>query len=590
MLIEKRATDAQSYELAKQAGLTDVQAQIVAARMRFENLEQVRQFMQPSLADSLPPPHLMKDMEKAAERFAQAIIGGETIALSTDFDSDGCSSCSILYSALINYFSVPRERIVPHVSLRMKHGYGLSKGAVDEIFMEAFGRKPPTLLITADHGSSDQVGVEYYLEKMKEQGMSGDVIITDHHEIPSHGHPKAAYACCNPKREDCTYPEPSVCGAVVAYLLVAQTRKVLLEKGWQVKPNHGVLLSYGGLATISDVMDLRRPANRAIVQNALKQINRKALPAWSVLKQEASNQTVWAETLAFGAAAAINAASRTGRDGWIAVQFMTAITNEMASKYWLELKKANKERQDIEASLLEDAITIAQWQNDNGRKTLVVYLKNGHAGVNGIVCSRIKDRFGKPTIVLSPVSGAVTGSARSIEGFDIREAMEKTFEKYKDICIKFGGHEQAAGLTVYPEKVSEFIDAFEDVAGSMMDNVVLGGVIRYDFDFTDYPINELLYAELQRLEPYGQKFEKPLFVIRAKAFDLKPIGANKNHLRMKLQTKHGSIAAMWFRFRFDESEPIPIEDGLEYRFVVTLSKNYFNGQSTLQLLVEYVEL
>lgn len=585
----QRQIDNEIYTKGLSLGLSDLQSRIIAGRIGGGDGMLVEQVISPEIS-KIPPPSLMKDMDKSAERLADAVVNGELIAVSTDFDTDGCSSCAIIKVALTRYFKVPEQNVVVHVSDRMKHGYGLSQGAIDAILSACWDR-PPTLIITADHGSSDEDGISYYQKKMAEAGSIGDVVVTDHHEIPEEGPPISAYAVCNPKRADCTYPEHTVCGGVVAYFLVARTAQILIERGWIERSPHSILLSYAGLATIGDMMDMRTNTNRAIVHFALRKMNDGALPAWQVVKQLVDpSASVTAETLGFFVSPAINSASRMGYDGMNAVNFLTAITPEVAQSKFQVISESNLERQDVESALLEEAFEKAQVQINEGRRSLVIYLEEGHAGVNGIVCSRVKDRFNRPSAVLSTVGNLVVGSCRSLPGFDFRAGMSRVFSEHKGIAVKFGGHSQAAGLSIHKERVDDFVRLFEEINAPFITDEVISGRQYYDgVLFEDVPVFHQTITEIEALEPYGQKFEPPVFLLKGTISKLRVVGSKKNHAQVGIKsTTGGEISGMWFKIISSEGEELPVSIGDYIELLVSVGFNRFRGATTIQFIVQGV--
>lgn len=577
-----RPIDSDVYNEAKSLGLTSLQANIVSSRISIKDNIDIESLINPSLS-KIPDPMLMKDMDKAVNRLADAIINNELIAVSTDFDTDGCSSCAVIKSALVQCFRVPETSVIVHVSDRMKHGYGLSPGAVDSILSASWDR-PPTVVITADHGSSDKAGIEHYLKRMSELGSIGDVIVTDHHEIPEEGPPDNAYAVCNPKREDCSYPETWVCGGLIAYFLIGMVAKELISRGWIEKSKHGILLSYSGLATIGDMMDLRQNTNRAVVNFALEKMNKQALPAWSVIKQSLEDgESITEETLGFFISPAVNSASRMGYDGINAVNYLMAPNYETAQKKFDFIKSSNAERQNVEAKLLDGAIEKAQTQYDAGRRSIIIHLDEGHAGVNGIVCSRIKERFNRPTMVLSTVGNLFVGSCRSLPGFDFRMGMSRVFKENKGIAIKYGGHSQAAGLSVNPDRVEDLVRLFEEYNAPYITDEVLGGKISHDgVLFEDVSVHADTLDEISQLAPYGQKFETPIFLLKGYVSNFKIVGSKQNHAKITITNEYGSISGIWFKVVSSASDEIPVANGDYVEVLTGISWNYFRGNKTIQ--------
>lgn len=410
-VIMNRILDKNLYDKAIEAGATKLQATIIANRNIPAGTD-ITGFMNPSL-ENIPNIGKIKDIQKAGNRIADAIITGEQICIACDFDVDGISSAAVLYKALVDLFKLEPYKIDICISNRMTEGYGFSDKVVDRIL----DYDPiPSLIITADQGSSNGLQVTKYIEKTRELSTKrgnkkinfvGDVIISDHHEIPKDGGPSDAYAFVNPQRLDDEFPDKTICGCTVAMFLMASTRMALIKKGYLDKTSESIkpLMAYSTAATISDCVSMASSINRAIVQKGLMDINNETIPAWKAMKNLSTNdplEPVRAESIAFGLGPMINACSRTGGDGLNAVRYYLADNDYDAERYLSLLNVDNAERKDIEKRLVDEAVKKAEDLCDKGFYSLVIPLKNGHHGIHGIVASRIVERFGRPTIVLSP--------------------------------------------------------------------------------------------------------------------------------------------------------------------------------------------
>lgn len=399
------------YQSAIEAGATPLQAKIIANRNIPEGTD-IYNFMNPSL-DNIPPVSQIKDIQKAGSRIADAIITGEYICLACDFDVDGISSAAVLYKSLVDLFDVPIHKVSVCISNRMTEGYGFSSKVVERIL----DKDPiPSLVITADQGSANGKEVTQYIEATrkastkrgkKKINVVADVIVSDHHEIPKDGGPADAFAFVNPQRKDDKYPDKTICGCTVAMFLMAAVRAALIKKGHLTKdaPTIKPLMAYSTAATISDCVSMASGINRAIVRKGLEEINNETVPAWKAMKKlttTEANQPVTAESIAFGLGPMINACSRTGGDGMNAVRYYLSETDADAERYLSFLTTDNDMRKDIEKRLVEEAIDKAIGLIEKGFYSLVIPIKNGHHGIHGIAASRIVERFGRPTIILSP--------------------------------------------------------------------------------------------------------------------------------------------------------------------------------------------
>lgn len=410
-VIMTRLLNKELYENAIKSGATPLQAHIIANRNIPDGTD-INNFMNPSL-DNIPNIGNIKDIQKAGSRIADAIITGEQICLACDFDVDGISSAAVLYKALSDLFNVPNYKIDVCISNRMTEGYGFSDKVVDRIL----AKDPiPTLIITADQGSANGAQVTRFIEETKKLSVKrgkkriltvGDVIISDHHEIPVNGGPEDAYAFVNPQRPDDTFPDKTICGCTVAMFLMAATRAALIKKGHLTNdaPTIKPLMAYSTAATISDCVSMASGINRAIVRKGLDEINNETIPAWKAMKKlttREDNEPVRAESIAFGLGPMINACSRTGGDGMNAVRYYLSETDYDAERYLSFLNVDNDLRKDIEKRLVEESIQKAGELIDKGYHSLVIPIKNGHHGIHGIAASRLVERFGRPTIILSP--------------------------------------------------------------------------------------------------------------------------------------------------------------------------------------------
>lgn len=401
-IIKERLTDMELYERAKEYGMSNVLAKVIANRKLPEGTD-LNTFLNPSIKNI--PISKLQDVVKAGERIAEAVMNKEVMALVCDFDVDGISSAAVLYKTLVDIFGVHPYLIKTIISNRMKEGYGFSQKVLDRV-MEC--DPLPTLLITADQGSADCDRVTAYLEEMKKKNINADVIISDHHEIPKKGGPKNAYAFVNPQRKDDLFPDKTICGCTVALFVMASTRAALIKKGYLKNTEDNSikhLMAYSTAATIADCVSMASYSNRAIVIEGLNEINSCRLPAWKQMKDKFlkdPNRMINAEDLGFGLGPRINACSRTGGDGLNAVKFYLAETDEEADRFLSYLTVDNEIRKDIEKELVEDATKKAQELIKRGYVSLVIFNKAGHHGIHGIAASRICEKFGRPVIMLSP--------------------------------------------------------------------------------------------------------------------------------------------------------------------------------------------
>lgn len=585
----ERPLDLAIYEAAVTRGVHPLAARVLARRdlplaASAFDLDMV---ISPSLGN-LDSPWLMMDMDRAAERVAQAVLDGHFIAVETDFDADGQTSNAVLRKAMTSHFGVPESRVGAYISQRLTEGYGLTDPVVDRVLADQKVHGLPVLVITADNGSSDELRIA----RLKAGGI--DVIVSDHHAIPEEGIPASAYAVVNPTRSDCDFPDKTIAGCMVAWLLMSATRAKLMKLGHLPAdcPKLVDLLSFVAVGTVADCVSLASKNNRALVNAGLALINRSdAAPPWQVIRQYVQGSYLTPEDLGFKVGPMLNAASRVANvtEG---VSFLLSETEEEATRWAELLNKANETRKGIERGIVLRAIAQVEPQVLEGRLSVIAHDDDFHAGVIGICASRLKDRTGRPAIVFASPDDKpelLTGSARGVDyqDFHVREALQWVADRNPGLMVKFGGHKGAAGLTIRKADLNLFRESFESAVAEQI--TVAEPVIQTDGDLTDFTINEDLYKVLNNLAPYGQKFRKPVFTIVAKAVSVEAKGADGTHIRSRLETSSGVIDAMWFGGRRSNTDPLPLLPGQRYRMAVTIDLNEWMGRRTVQLIVEGAE-
>jgi single-stranded-DNA-specific exonuclease len=537
----------------------------------------------PDLSDLIPPDRLA-DAEKAASRVATAVRNGEIIAIETDHDVDGVTSHAIIRVALELVLGVPKENILSFVGHRMNEGYGLSEALKQRILTHS---PRPSLVITADNGSTD----EPRIADLKRLGI--DVIVTDHHQIPETGIPESAYAVINPTRQDCAYPDKTIAGCHVAWLLMCMTVKHFGHASKVLVP----VLDYVALGTVADCVSLAGVQNRILVRAGLARINAMKKPCWRVMAEALGKKELTEQDLAFFIGPHLNAHGRLN-DAMAGVRFLLSRTDDEAKHYFGILAEANRERKQIQTNLTQTAIHLARETLSQTPKTggLALYLPEGHAGVHGIVASRIVEQFGLPTVCLSPSFSNpehVTGSARQIEGFDVHEALKHIHERHPDLLIKFGGHKGAGGLTIHKDSVRQFVTAWNDAAQDQINakSLQIGPRVYYDCKW-DTP-SLLAYKAIRKMiYPFGRGFEEPVFRGTFEVVSCRHVGAEKNHLAMILKPVSSDenelpqhFNAIWFNA--DSGQTKTIEEGERKSFLYQVSENHFNGKVLLQLIIKW---
>ncbi|WP_152485211.1 DHH family phosphoesterase [Halomonas sp. THAF5a] len=581
--IEPRPRDEALYARARAEGLTELQARVLAGRLHGYAGE-LAPLVSPSLRH-LAHPERLADGRRAAERIAQAVVDGEHIGILTDYDVDGITSHVVIRRTLVELFGVPEAKLHSLIGHRIHDGYGISLPLVERTLSLS---PRPSLVITADCGSSD----EPRIARLKAAGV--DVVVSDHHALPLEGPPASAYATVNPTREDCDYPDPTIAGCMVAWLVMSLARRVLVEWGVlaDATPKLSPWLSYVALGTVADCVSLGgSAANRAVVHHGLTLINRMEAACWRAMAARLGADSVPfdAETLAFQMGPRINARSRLD-DPYAALHFMLAADEAVAHRHLETLDQDNQSRKAIEAEMAQQAKALALPALTADAPAVVVYLEQGHPGVQGIVASRLVQAYGRPALVLTPAAapGMLTGSGRSIEGLHLREALQRTFELAPEALPRFGGHRGAAGVGVTAERLDAFREAFLTAVGEQLGEAELRPRILTDGELAPDQLDLATLDELERLAPYGREFDAPLFEGSFLVEALRPVGADGSHLMLELSTGAASLKAIWFR-ALTPGEVPAFGVGATLHCAFKLNRNRWRGRESLQLMIEHAE-
>ncbi|MDX1466960.1 MAG: DHHA1 domain-containing protein [Halomonas sp.] len=581
--IEPRPRDEALYARARAEGLTELQARVLAGRLH-DYAGELAPLVSPSLRH-LAHPERLADARRAAERIAQAVVDGEHIGILTDYDVDGITSHVVIRRTLVELFGVPEAKLHSLIGHRIHDGYGISLPLVERTLALS---PRPSLVITADCGSSD----EPRIARLKAAGV--DVVVSDHHALPLEGPPASAYATVNPTREDCDYPDPTIAGCMVAWLVMSLARRVLVEWGVlaDATPKLSPWLSYVALGTVADCVSLGgSPANRAVVHHGLTLINRMEAACWRAMAARLGADSVPfdAETLAFQMGPRINARSRLD-DPYAALHFMLAADEAAAHRHLETLDQDNQSRKAIEAEMAQQARALALPALAADAPAIVVYLEEGHPGVQGIVASRLVQAYGRPALVLTPAAapGMLTGSGRSIEGLHLREALQRTFELAPEALPRFGGHRGAAGVGVPAERLDAFREAFLTAVGEQLGDAELRPRILTDGELAPHQLDLATLDELERLAPFGREFDAPLFEGTFLVEALRPVGADGSHLMLELSAGAASLKAIWFR-ALTPGEVPAFGVGAALHCAFKLNRNRWRGRESLQLMLEHAE-
>tara|TARA_R110000787_G_scaffold13918_23_gene43289 strand:+ start:6384 stop:8174 length:1791 start_codon:yes stop_codon:yes gene_type:complete len=548
------------------------------------------QLARPSLAD-IPDPSAIPDMERAVERMVRAIVDRERIIFAVDHDMDGQASAAVLWAAFVDYFDVEPGLISVVTSHRLTEGYGITDAVADRIIAS-----DASLIISADKGSSDEKRIQRIAASGK------DVVVTDHHEVPLEGPPESAYACVNPARKDSSY-DPFVCGAGVAFLTAAKVRSALLAQGHRSKIKSLLgLTDYVAVATVADCVALRPDrsiVNRALIRSGLQLINQESRPCWQAfranLKQEGP---ISSQTIAFSLAPAVASA---GRLDWAETgfRFLVARSLSEANTQWAVLASENEERKRIERDIR--SIAMASAEKQSGRASLVL-IEQGHSGVHGITASRLVERFGKPAAVFScKGSGArtsdgdvqegnadiITGSFRSVDGLNIRDALQRVHERNPGMLISFGGHAGAAGATLDRAAFERFESEFNEAVRVLTKARVFAPEVWTDGSLPDADLNIDSADSFAELDPWGKDFPQPTFKGRFQVQQCRSMG-DGSHWRLVLLSGTQIVEAVWFSATVPGGDA-PVQEGDEIDSAYQLSINTYRGRRKLQLQIVWAQ-
>lgn len=517
-------------------------------------------YIKPNI-EFLRDPFLLKDMDKATNRIKSAIENKEIIYIYGDYDVDGVSSTSIL----VLYFDSIGYEVNYYIPNRLEEGYGLNIDAIDEL--KANGAE---LIITVDCGITSVREVDYANE------LGIDVIVTDHHEcqekLPN------ALAVIDPKREDCSYPFKGICGCGVALKLIHAL------SGDAFFADVERYLEIASIATICDIMPVL-DENRIIVKNGLELMMRSNNIGVKALMDvcELSGNKIKSSHIGFSIGPRINACGRLGYSN-LGVKLFTSKNYEDALQLAQAMNRLNEERQAIESNISNEAEKLIRDNpNFENEKVMVLASEGWHHGIIGIVASKLTEKYYKPSILLCLEDGMATGSARSIKGFDLFDALFQC----KELMTKFGGHEQAAGLTISEENIDKLRHQINEIADYNLIEEDLIEEIKIEYEINSSSINLNLVDELHVLEPFGIKNPTPYFVMRdCLVKNAYLIGQDKKHLKLVIE-KDVSFDCVGFNMAHLRSE-FDVDDTID--IVFQIDENTFNGNTKVQLLIKDIRL
>lgn len=508
-------------------------------------------------------------IEKAYEIIMEEIESGRKIRVVGDYDIDGVCSSYILVKAL-KYFGANVDVKIPD---RIKDGYGINDNIINDAANDGV-----SMIITCDNG----IAAHSQMKLAKRLGIK--VIITDHHEVYQEDGKDllpVANVVINPKRSDCDYPFKSICGGLVAYKLMEYIYERLYSKKIYEDEKLTDLLEVAAIATIGDVMPLV-DENRILVKNGLKNLmHTKNLGLQALIKVTGmEGKKLTAYSIGFVLGPCLNAGGRL-ENALIALNMFMAESEEEAMEYASHLKELNDERKDLTLKNVKRAIEIAENEySDND--ILVIYLDDCHESIAGIIAGRVREAIGKPTIILTEAFGEedmIKGSGRSIESYNMFEALYEV----KDIFVKFGGHHMAAGMSLKKERLDKFRERLNENSKLCDEDFVQKIWIDIALPFSYLSLD--FVRELDKLEPFGNKNEKPKFARKdIKIISKTILGKNKNVVKMVLEdVDKTAVEAIYFG---DGEEFFKsIQDRKTIDIIYYPDINEYGGRESLQIVI-----
>jgi single-stranded-DNA-specific exonuclease len=521
-----------------------------------ETYEKAKHFFRPSLSD-LHNPYLMKDMDNAVARIEKALASNEKIMIYGDYDVDGTSSVALVYAYLAQFTNL----ITTYIPDRYGEGYGISYQGVDYASDNEI-----SLIIALDCGIKEAAKVKYATEK------NIDFIICDHH-LPSDEIPKAV-AVLNPKQLDCDYPFKELCGCGVGFKLI----QALAQKNHQNIEDLVPYLDLVAAAIAADIVPIDGE-NRILAYFGLKQINSNPRPGIKALIYQNKKKLTITDVV-FQIAPRINAAGRM-KHGNHAVELLIEENFEIALTFAEAIEIYNTDRRATEKEITEQALNQINENGEQKNSATVVFNKNWHKGVIGIVASRLIETYHKPTIVFTESNGFYVASARSVYGFDLYQSLEKCSEYME----QFGGHTHAAGITILPKNYPLFKEKFEEVVHETLKEDSKTPEILIDLEIDLSNVTPKFYRILKQLEPFGPANMKPVFLstgLRDNGYG-KSVGADGNHV--KLSIINGSDSKTYNAIGFNLADKYAQING-SFQAVYTIEENHWNGNTSLQLMLK----
>jgi len=531
----------------------------ILIQRKITDFSKAKEFFRPSL-DQLHDPFLMQDMDTAMDRIKVAMDQNQKILIYGDYDVDGTTSVALVYGFLKNFVN----NIEFYIPDRYKEGYGISQTGIDSA-----KDNDVDLIITLDCGIKAVEMTDYANQK------DIDLIICDHH-LPGETLPKA-YAILDPKREDCQYPYKELSGCGVGFKLL----QAFCER-FGYDPD--LLFDYLDLVAVSIAADIVPISgeNRVLAYHGLKKLNENPrLGLEALIKLGGIRNQINISSIVFGIGPRINASGRMDH-AKTAVELLLADNYKTIEKLAESLDVKNLERRNFDSTITTEAIEMIEKQDDvKDQKSTVLYKDDWHKGVIGIVASRCIDKFYRPTIILTESNGKATGSARSVDGFDIYEAISEC----SDLLEQYGGHMYAAGLTMDLENIEAFKAKFEQIVSDKISDDQLIPLIEIDSEINFNEINFKFLNVLEQMAPFGPGNMQPVFVTHQLHVSGRPRILKKQHLKFYVKQNDEDEAMEAIGFGQAEYYDL-IASGMRFSMAYYIEENNYLGNKTLQLRVK----
>lgn len=562
-ILKNRPAQEAASNALKQAGIHDLMARLLASRGVTDATQ-----IDPAWRNMIPP-NMLTQAREAAILLADAIARRDRMLIIADYDCDGATACAVGLRALRSMGAVV-DFLVPN---RFETGYGLSPAVVELAEQHPSGK--PDLLITVDNGIASIDGVEAaHMAGMK-------VLVTDHH-LPGDELPDAL-AIVNPNQPGCEFPSKNLAGVGVIFYLMLALRAELRQRGVyeaNAGPRLNELADLVALGTVADVVSLDAN-NRLIVTQGLERMRKGQMQAGlRALFQVAGRDPRQASAfdLGFALGPRINAAGRLA-DMALGIRCLITDDEDEAANLARELEDMNQDRRSIEQSMREEALRAAELAEPDTSATVCVFHPEWHQGIVGLVASRLKEKYWRPTLAFAQGDeGEIKGSGRSIPDVHLRDALDLVSKRYPGLILKFGGHAMAAGLTIEEDNYDVFVQAFEEAVQELTGRYQFDPIIETDGSLEPEHINITVAGLLQK-QVWGAGFPAPVF--RDNFFVRQQRLLKNKHLKLSLERNGEYFDAIWF----NRDTLLPENIEAAYR----LDQNEWNGNVSVQFIIEYAQ-